>query len=123
MSISKRLRISKNREFREIYKHGKNIANKDFVLYQKKNEFNRTRIGIAVSKIVGNAVKRNRIKRLIREIYRKELPHIKSGYDIILIARKPIKEKSFHSIEKTFIDVLKRAGLYIKNEKYCNSVN
>jgi ribonuclease P protein component len=106
-----------------IYKQGKSVINSDLVLYFRKSEIEETRIGIAISKKVGNAVERNRIKRVIKELFRKELSNIKKRHDIVFVVRKPIKGKSFHDIEKTFIDILRRAGLYIKNEKSSSSAN
>lgn len=104
-------RITSSRDFREVYRRGKSVANKELVLYFLKKESPQTRIGISVSRKIGSAVTRNRIRRLVKEAFRRNETEIKEGYDIVIIARQPIKEKSFHDVEKTFIDVLARAGL------------
>ena len=123
LGIPRKLRIFNSLDFKIIYKQGFSVINKDLVLYYKRNKTNDIRIGITVSSRIGNAVTRNRIKRIIREVFRKRILDIKSGYDIVLITRKPIKEKSFHEIEKTFIDVLRRAGLYSRNENNSSGAN
>lgn len=109
--MRKEARITSNKDFKEVYSQGKSVANKDLVLFFLKKESSRTRIGISVSRKIGPAVVRNRIRRLIREVFRRNETEIKEGYDIVIIARQPIKEKSFHDVEKTSIDILLRAGL------------
>lgn len=123
MGIPSNIRIKKNTDYQTVFKKGKQISGRGVILYYSKNSAQDTRVGIIVSKKVGNAVVRNRIKRIIREIFRLNWPDIKSGYDIIIITRKSIREKSFHDIEKTFIDIMRRAGLLIKNEDNSGKVN
>ena len=62
--------LKKNSDFQQVYKNGKSLANRYLVMYLKKNDLNENRIGISVSKKVGNSVIRHRITRLIRESYR-----------------------------------------------------
>ena len=109
--MQKKSRITSRADFREVYQHGRSVANRDLVAYFLERRGRATRLGISVSKKVGSAVARNRIRRLLKEAYRANEAKIKEGYDIVLIARQPIKEKSFHDVEKTFIDVLGKAGL------------
>ena len=92
------------------------------VLYLFKNNKNRSedknlfnRIGISVSKKVGNSVVRSRSKRLILESYRLNCNDLIKGYDLVFIARGKIKDRPYKDVEKSLINLLKRAGL--KNEK------
>ena len=62
--------LKKNRDFRNVYTNGKSLANHYLVMYLLPNELNRNRLGISVSKKVGNSVVRHRLTRLIRESYR-----------------------------------------------------
>ncbi|MCX7951227.1 MAG: ribonuclease P protein component [Clostridiales bacterium] len=104
-------RIKRNAHFRLIYKKGKSISDSNLVMYYSKNGNNLNRIGVSVSKKVGNSVVRNRYKRLIREGYRKNKSIFKQGYDIIFIARNGILKSDYHGVEKSIISLLKKVGL------------
>jgi len=71
-----------------------------------------TRVGISVSKKVGNSVVRSRVKRLISESYRLNRKNLKNGYDLVFVARNAIKGKRYNEVESSVINLLKRAGLY-----------
>ena len=121
-------KLKKNIEFRIVYKRGKSIANDLLVLYVFKNRRNRdsndniyNKVGISVSKKVGNSVVRSRIKRLITESYRLKEVNINKGYDFIFVARTKAKDKSYHDIDKSINNLLKRAGLY--NDKEVNDMS
>lgn len=79
--------ISKNRDFRRVYGKGKYFSSPLLVTYVIKNRLSATRVGITASKKTGNAVKRNRSRRVIREAFRSLKNSVKSGFDIIFVAR------------------------------------
>lgn len=108
----KKYSIRKNSEFRAVYKRGRSFSNYVLVLYIYKNNCDYNRLGVTVSKKVGNSVARNRIKRLIKESYRLNSDSINKGYDLIFIARNPAKGKSYKDIEKAIINLFNKAGLY-----------
>ena len=79
--------ICKNNDFRRIYNRGKYFVSPVVVVYVLKNRLGYTRIGITASKKIGNAVKRNRSRRIIKEAVREVLPQMKKGYDYVFVAR------------------------------------
>lgn len=93
----------KNNDFKRVYAFGKSCANRYLVLYVLKNESENNRLGISVSKKVGNSVVRHRITRLIRESYRLNENLFNSGLDIVVIARKGAKDKSYREIESALL--------------------
>ena len=95
--------LKKNKDFQNVYRKGKSYANRYFVMYVLKNETNQNRLGISVSKKVGNSVVRHRLARLIRESYRLNTHMFNSGLNIIVIARTTAKGKSFAEIESAFL--------------------
>lgn len=99
--------IKKNFDFQKVYKNGKSYANKYLVMYVYKNDYVENRIGISVSKKVGNSVVRHRVTRLIRESYRLNKKMFNSGLDIVIIARIGAKEKGYKEIESAFMHLVK----------------
>jgi ribonuclease P protein component len=93
----------KNKDFQTIYKKGRSYANKYLVMYVLKNKEEENRLGISVSKKVGNSVIRHRITRLIRESYRLQSKKFETGYDIVVIARTGAKEKNYSEIESALL--------------------
>ena len=86
-------------EFGQVYQNGKSFANKYLIMYVYRNELNYNRVGISVSKKVGNSVIRHRVTRLVRESYRLNEDKIKTGMDIIVVARPLAKGKGYKDIE------------------------
>jgi len=105
-------KIRKNVEFRAVYRRGKSFSNNLLVLYIYKNKKNINRIGISVSKKVGKSVIRNRVKRLIRENYRLNSSNLKTGYDLVFIARNASNDKDYDQIGDAVKNLFKKAGLY-----------
>ncbi|MDQ0271967.1 ribonuclease P protein component [Cytobacillus purgationiresistens] len=106
--MKKEFRVKKNKEFQEAFKRGKSFANRQFVVYSlQKGEQLHFRIGLSVSKKIGNAVMRNQIKRYIRQAFHELDADLKQDYDYIIIARKPVSSMDFHEIKKSLIHVLK----------------
>lgn len=104
--------IKKNYEFLRLYKNGKFYVGKFMVLYILPNKSGNKRLGITVSKKQGNSVKRNRIRRLIRENYRLIEDYIPNGYDLVFVARITDFLPEFHEIKKEMKYLLKRLGVF-----------
>lgn len=91
--------LKKNCDFQTVYKKGKSYANKFLVMYVLENHMEKNRLGISVSKKVGNSVIRHRVTRLIRESYRLKEDTFHSGLDIVVIARASARNASYYEIE------------------------
>lgn len=95
--------LKKNRDFQNVYQNGKSYANRYLVMYVLKNHTDQNRIGISVSKKVGNSVIRHRVTRLIRESYRLHEDMFNSSLDIVVIARVNARNASYWDIEKALL--------------------
>ena len=102
--------------FKAVYENKKSSANKYLVCYYVENGTHNNRIGISVSKKVGNSVIRHRVTRLIRESYRLNVEKIKNGFDIVFVVRVDAKDKSFTQIESALIHVLSLNKLIKRSE-------
>ena len=101
-----------------IYKKGKSYVNKYLIMYLLNNKEEENRLGISVSKKVGNSVVRHRITRLIRESYRLQKDKFQTGYDIVVIARSNAKDKSYSEIESALLHLAKLHNIledYLEN--------
>ena len=105
--------LKKNKDFQVVYKNGNSYANKYLVMYVRENGTEKNRLGISVSKKVGNSVVRHHLTRLIRESYRLQEAHFKSGFDIIVIERVSAKDKNYHDITSALIHLGKIHEIYI----------
>ena len=95
--------LKKNKDFQNVYNNGVSFANRYLVMYVLKNNTENNRIGISVSKKVGNSVIRHHITRLVRESYRLHEDMFDSGLDIVVIARVNAKNASYHDIESALL--------------------
>lgn len=96
--------LKKNDDFGRVYRQGKSYGNKLLVMYVlERGQDQENRIGISVSKKVGNSVVRHRIKRLIKESFRTRSSEWKTGYDIVVIARKDAKDKDYKKMESALM--------------------
>jgi len=95
--------LKKNHEFQNVYKNGVSKANKLLVMYVTENATSGNRLGISVSKKVGNSVVRHHLTRLVRESYRRNEEMFNSGLDIVVVARAAAKEASYHDIESALL--------------------
>ncbi len=105
--------LKKNREFTRVYSKGKSYATSNLVLYSLLNGFSENRVGFSISKKIGKAVVRNKLKRRLKEIIRLE-DNLKKGYDLVFIARKPIVELDYRRLKKDVVKLLKKAEIYKK---------
>ena len=95
--------LKKNIDFQTVYRIGNSNANKYLVMYVMKNNLGKNRLGISVSKKVGNSIVRHRWTRLIRESYRLQEEKFPCGLDIVIIARASAKGKSYKEIESALL--------------------
>ena len=108
--------LKKNRDFQLVYKTGTSYANKYLVMYVRENQLEKNRIGISVSKKVGNSVVRHRLCRLIRESYRLHENLFRRGLDIVVVARVNAKERTFREIESAFLHLGRLHKIVEKNQ-------
>ena len=113
--MKKLISLKNSREFSQVYNHRESLANKYLVMYILQTDQVYSRIGISVSKKVGNSVVRHRIKRLIKESYRLNMNQIKKGYDFVVVARYSAKGKSFSEIESAFLHLCRKHNLIDSN--------
>ena len=106
--------LKRKKEFGYVYRNGKSVACRNLVLIYKNNNTGFLRVGFSVSKKIGNAVVRNLIKRRLRAALDMFLSDIDKNYNIIFIARVPIKESSFTDIKESVEYALCKAGLVQK---------
>ena len=102
--------LKKDRDFRKVYKYGTSVADKILVIYRLKSDYyiSGRRIGITVSKKIGKAVERNRIKRVLREICRLNITFFDSNYDYVIIARPAIIKYDYSHIKNSVLNLLKK---------------
>jgi ribonuclease P protein component len=112
METMKKGRITKNREYQTVFQGGESVATRGLVLYRMKNGLPENRTGFVVSKKTGNAVIRNRVKRLLRESYRTHKTGLVQGYDLVFIARPLAATFDFTQAAAEMKRILKRGGLF-----------
>ena len=95
--------LRKNSDFQTVYHTGRSKANKYLVMYIYKNNSSFNRLGISVSKKVGNSVIRHRLTRLVRESYRLHENMFNSGLDIVVIVRSTARDVGYHEIESALL--------------------
>lgn len=119
--------LKKNYEFRTVLNKGQYYSGKNIVIFIKKNNKQINFLGIAISSKLGKAVKRNYIKRMIREIYRKKEEQLKTGYNIVFLWKKKsdIKQACYDDVKKDVTKIFKEAKMFLedKNEKSTNFFN
>ena len=104
--------LKKNRDFQNVYRNGKSYGNKYLVMYILPAGTEKNRVGISVSKKVGNSVVRHRLTRLIRESYRLQEAHFQCGFDMVIIARVNAKGRTYQEIESALVHLGKRHNIY-----------
>lgn len=110
--MKKRFRVKKEKDFNAIFKEGKSFANRKFVIYRLENNEQHFRVGLSVSKKLGNAVTRNQIKRRIRHILIEHKDQLVENVDFVVIARKGVEILDYAEMEKNLLHVLKLSKIY-----------
>lgn len=100
-----------------MYRTGRSYANRFLVMHIRKNDLGRNRLGISVSKKVGNSVVRHHLTRLIRESYRLQEEYFLCGYDIVVVVRVNAKNSSFADMKSALIHLGKLHKIYISEKE------
>jgi ribonuclease P protein component len=110
--VKRKFRLTSTIDFKRVRRKGKSFAHPLVVLIVLPNETGSSRFGISAGRSVGNAIRRNRSKRQIREIIRLLIPQILKGWDMVVLARKPIVSASFQDIETAIHQLFQQAKLF-----------
>ena len=113
-------RLRRNSDFQQVRQNGKFYASPIMVLAFLRNELDYSRFGFVVSNRLGKAVQRNKIKRRMREAARLRFPRIKPGFDLVFVARQPIRRASYAQIEQSLEYLLKKSGLLLSGSTGVN---
>lgn len=100
--------LKKTKEFKEVYDNKQSHADENIVMYIKKNEMESNRLGISVSKKVGNSVIRHLLCRRAREIFRLTNRYVTKGIDMVIVFRKGAEEVSFETLKNSFLKLYKK---------------
>jgi len=101
--LNVRCTLKKNSDFRRLYSKGKSAVTPHMVVYCRRNRTGENRLGYTVSVKLGSAVVRNRVRRRLREIYRLNAPSLKTGYDIVIVARSRCVEAEYAAMNSAFL--------------------
>lgn len=115
--LNKKYILRKKSHFQEMYRIGKSYANRLVVLYIVPNDSDVRRVGFAAGKKLGNAVIRNRVKRLLREAYRLQQNEMVVGYNLLLVGRKGMVNVGFEQASMAVRDLLKKAKMFAGREQ------
>ena len=115
--MKKREMIKSHEEFSEIIQNEQFIKNKNFTLYIRKGKYEYPHFGIAVSKKLGNAVKRNKLKRQMRVILTEWKKTLNDNKDYIIIMKENTKNLSFQEMQTSFLDLVNRKGEFHETKK------
>ena len=103
--------VKENYEFRRIYRKGRSVVSPYFVVYCLKNRAGASRLGVTVSKKLGHAVVRNRVRRRIRESYRIHEDRFRQGYDIVVVARVRAAHSRYDKLERALLSMAEKLEL------------
>lgn len=108
--------LKKNSDFKKVYNRKKSYANKYLVMYVMENGTDTIRLGVSVSKKVGNSIVRHRLARLIREAFRLNSHKVMRGLDIVVVARAGLSDKGYKETESAMLHLLSIHKVIIDEE-------
>jgi ribonuclease P protein component len=116
MTPQRKGRLSRSAEFERVYRHGRSLGNRYLILYAFANaDGERPRLGLSVSRKVGGAVERSRVKRLLREAFAQAESELDAGQDVVIVARPELRElaerQGLAGVDHVLSELLDRVGL------------
>jgi ribonuclease P protein component len=109
--LAKKYRLTRAEDFKRVHSQGQSWVNNKLILCRYHSELDFSRFGFSVSRKMGGAVVRNRIKRLLREVVRLHLEQVVPGWDVIIVARKGIVGVTYSTVERSILALLHTSGL------------
>lgn len=109
--MQRKFRLTRSEDFKRVRRSGRSYAHPLLVLAAQAGNEGQLHVGVAASRTLGTAVKRNRAKRLLREAIRTLLPMLPTGWDIVLIARPPLVSCTVFEVREALLVLLRRASL------------
>ena len=109
--------LKQNHEFRRLYSKGRNAASPYFAVYCRKTGRPYSRLGLTTGVKLGNAVKRNRVRRRMRKLYRTNESKLRPGYDIVMVARTRAIFARYSDLESSFLRLMKKLELTLPREE------
>jgi ribonuclease P protein component len=113
--VKRSFRLTRSTDFQRVRRSGKSYAHPLLVLYTAKSDETGVHVGVSAGLAVGNAVKRNRAKRLLRAAMSELLPQTVPGTDLLLVARSPLPQSNLYQTRAALMDLLRRAGLLLND--------
>jgi|WetSurMetagenome_2_1015567.scaffolds.fasta_scaffold80428_2 ribonuclease P protein component len=113
--VKRRFRLTRSTDFKRVRRTGKSYAHPLIVLYMLKSDQSGIRVGVSAGRSVGNAVERNRAKRLLRAAMSELIPWLLSDFDLLLIARSPLPQSNLLQTRTALARLLQRAGILSLN--------
>lgn len=110
MSRGKRTRLTDSPDFERVYRQGAAYRGKLFSVHAFPNETGTPRLGLSVSRRVGNSVTRNTVRRRLREVFHSALPEIPGNFDLVVSARPAAAAATFHELSEEFVRSLRKLG-------------
>lgn len=108
--------VKENYLFRRIYRKGKTAVRSGMVVYCLKGRGPKSRLGVTVSKKLGKAVVRNRVRRRFRELFRRNAGRFNGAYDVILVGRTRAADMDFARLERQYLSALEELGMLLPEE-------
>ncbi|MCR5439927.1 MULTISPECIES: ribonuclease P protein component [unclassified Selenomonas] len=113
LTLPRKKMLKRRSDFQRVYRTGRSWANRYFVLYVFKTDSLDGKVGFAAGKKLGCAVVRNRVKRLLRESYRKNQSLLRPGLALLLVGRKGMVDVKCDVVEKSFVSLGRKAGIFV----------